>query len=164
MLGAAADSLHRCPHVSILGQKVPAGRLERCSLDTAGVIDEPGRAFLAILDHAGPDLVAIAFDHCVRRAKLMRFLGKKSGMDPAVDDAGSALTGKFSYLVSAQRIAGVNPDADYVAGLDGLRIELLQSFVNDLGIAQVGGGSRRQHVEPARRDDAGPKGRITRID
>src|SRR5438270_943606 len=148
MLGAAAYGLHRRPHVCVLGEKVPARRLERGSLDAASVIDEAGSAFQAVLDHTGPDLVAIALHNRVRPAELMSFLGKERGVDSTVDDAGAALTGKLADLVPAQRIAGVDADADYVAGLDRLRIQLLQSFVNDVRVSQVSGCGRGQHVKP----------------
>ena len=94
----------------------------------------------------------------------MRFLGKERGVDAAIDDAGSALAGKLPYLVAAQRVAGVDPDTDYIACLDRLRIQLLQSFVNDVRIAEVTGCGGCQHVEPARGYHTDSKGRITRID
>src|SRR4051812_47173427 len=135
MLRAAPHRLNRCPHITILGKKVPARRLEGGSLNTACVVDEFGSAGLAVLDHAGPDLVAIALDHRVSSAKLMRFLREESRMDAAEDDARPALTGQVSYFVAAQGVAGMDSDADHIAGLDGFRIELRQGFVDNDRIA-----------------------------
>jgi len=51
-------------------------------------------------------------------------------------------------------IAGVDADADNIAGMDGIEIHLLQGFVGNDGVAtgcRRGGG---QNVEPARSDHA----------
>jgi hypothetical protein len=51
-------------------------------------------------------------------------------VDTAVDDPGSALAGDASDFVAAERVAGVDADADNVAGLDGFGSNLLERFVD----------------------------------
>ncbi len=65
----------------------------------------------------------------------------------------AARAGFASDLVSAQGVAGVDADADDVAGLDGRGIERIERLVAEDGIAAVkrrGGG---EDVEPPRGDD-----------
>ena len=107
-------------------------------------------------DDLRPDQVAVALDDRVRLAVLVRFVRKQRGVNAAEDDPRAALAREPADFVAAQRIAGVNADADDVAGRDHRRIERLERFVDDDGIAPLGSGRRRQDVQPARRDDATP--------
>ncbi len=85
-------------------------------------------------------------------------------MDAAVDDPGAARAGDAADLVSAQGIAGMDADADDVAGLDGLGVDLFERFIDEDGIACGGGRGGGEHEEPARRDDSGTKGIVAGID
>jgi hypothetical protein len=58
----------------------------------------------------------------------------------------------------------VHPDADHVAGIDGVRIELHQRFVDDERVAVLGRGGGRQYKKPTRGDDGDAKGKMTGID
>ena len=120
MLGAAADGLDGGPHVFVAGHEVPAGgeefgclrcgRLRRFSAGAAGE---------AIGDDLAPGDVAVAFDDGVGVAALEGFFGKEGGVDAAVDDPGAAVAGDATDFVAAEGVAGVDADADDVAGLDG---------------------------------------------
>jgi hypothetical protein len=52
-------------------------------------------------------------------------------VDAAVDDPGSAFAGDAADFVAAEGVAGVDADADDVAGLDGFRDDLLEGFVDE---------------------------------
>ena len=54
-------------------------------------------------------------------------------MDAAEDDPGAALARRASDLVAAQGVAGVDADADDVAGRDGRQVERLERLVDDCG-------------------------------
>ena len=60
-------------------------------------------------------------------------------MDAAVDDAGAARARELSDLVSAQRVAGVDADADDIARHDRGRIERIQRLVDDERVAVSAG-------------------------
>ena len=55
-------------------------------------------------------------------------------------------------LVAAQRVAGVDADADDVAGTHARGVEYLERFVADDRVAALRGRGG-QHIQPARRDD-----------
>ncbi len=84
-------------------------------------------------------------------------------MNAAVDDPCAAFAGHAADLVSAQRIAGVDADADDVAGLDGGGVDRFERLVNEDGVAGNlwrGGG---KDEKPARGDDSGAKGVVAGI-
>ena len=56
-------------------------------------------------------------------------------MDAAVDDPGSAFAGDAADFIAAESVAGVNADADYVAGPNGLGDYLFDGFVDEDGIS-----------------------------
>jgi hypothetical protein len=84
-------------------------------------------------------------------------------VDAAVDDPGSALAGDAADLVAAEGVAGVDADADDVAGLDGFGDDLLEGFVDEDGVACGGGCGGSEDEEPTRGDDGGAKGVVARI-
>ena len=57
-------------------------------------------------------------------------------MDSSEHNPGTPLACRTADLVSSQSVAGVNPNADDISGLNALQIEVLQSFVADFGIAE----------------------------
>jgi hypothetical protein len=57
-------------------------------------------------------------------------------MDAAEDDPRAPLACGSSDLVSSQRVARVNANAQNVAWLNPLQVEMLQSLVADLGIPE----------------------------
>jgi hypothetical protein len=58
----------------------------------------------------------------------------------------------------------VDADADHVAGLNLIQIHRCERLVNEAGVAKAAGRRRRQHIQPARSNDRGPKRNITWID
>ena len=70
---------------------------------------------------------------------------------------------KRADRISAQRIAGVNADADHIAGLDPVEIERLESLIADLRIAEMVWSRRCQDIQPARSDDGRPEGHVARV-
>ncbi len=104
----------------------------------------PRRAGEAVGDGLRPGDVAVAFDDGVGLAALEGFFGKERGVDAAVDDPGSALAGHAADLVAAQGVAGVDADADDVAGLDGVGDDLLERLVDEDGVAQQSAAWRRR--------------------
>jgi hypothetical protein len=63
-------------------------------------------------------------------------------MDAAIDDPGSAFSGDAADFIAAEGVAGVDADADDVAGLDGFGEDLLKGFVDD-GVAAARTKSQR---------------------
>ncbi len=137
VLRAATHRLHRAPHVAPFGQQVPARGDEAARVDAAAVVDRLRRARRHIVEHLRPDDVAVALDDDVRAAEIARFLRKQRGMDAAVDDGGAARADQRPDLVAAERVTGVNADADDVAGPDRIDVERLERFVGDAGIAEL---------------------------
>jgi hypothetical protein len=84
-------------------------------------------------------------------------------MDPAEHDPRPALARQTPYLVSAQRIARVNPDSDHVPGLDRQRIEHFERLVTDDRVSELGGGGASENVQPPRGDNANAKGQMAGI-
>jgi len=163
MLGAPADGLHGSPHVSSRRQQVPAGRDELVRVDAAAFVEPLQRAAHGMVDHDGPHDVAVAADDRVGAAELVRFVGIQGGVDSAVDDGRAARSQRDADLVPAQRIAGVDADADDVAGLNGVEIELLERFIDDARPSVLRRRRRAENEQPSRRDDADAKGQMARI-
>ena len=85
-------------------------------------------------------------------------------MNAAEDDPGAALAHLASDLVTAERVAGMNADADDVARANRVEIDRIQRFVDDDRIAPAAAGRRREDVEPARRNHGDAERFHTRID
>lgn len=84
-------------------------------------------------------------------------------MNAALDDPCATSTRYASDLISTQRIARVNTDADNVAGLQGSGIDCFQRFVYEDRVACNSRRRRSQDEQPARGDDSSAKGIIARI-
>ena len=164
MLGAAANGLHGGPHIFRGIHQVPARGEKFAALDAAAFVDPLGLAGEAIGDDLGPGQIAVAFDDGVGFAALEGFVGKERGVNSAIDDPGAAGAGHAADGVAAQGIAGVDADADDVAGLNGLGHNLLERFIDENGIADRSGRGGGEHEEPAGRDDRGAKGIVAGID
>ena len=85
-------------------------------------------------------------------------------MNAAEDDKGASRPRGLSDPVAAQRIPGVNADADHVAGLDRVVFHPLQRFIDQERCAVPRRRSRREHVLPPGRDDGRTKRHVARID
>ncbi|WP_433984761.1 hypothetical protein RBB78_09865 [Tunturiibacter empetritectus] len=158
VLGAATDGLNGGPHVLVAGHEIPAGGEEVGAADAAAFVDLFGlSAGEDVGDGFAPGYVAVAFDYGVGFAALECFFGEEGGVDAAVDDPGSAFAGDAADLVAAEGVAGVDADADDVAGLDGVGDDLFDGFVDEDGVACEGGCGGGEDEEPTGCDYSGPK-------
>lgn len=78
-------------------------------------------------------------------------------MNAAVNDPRTSLACDAAHFVPAQCDAGVDTNANDIAGLNGLGNELLKHFVHDDRVAERSRGSGREDIKPAWRDDTVPK-------
>src|SRR5439155_21311048 len=164
MLRAAAQRLYRRPHVPPLRKQIPSRRHELIACDAAPFVDRPRLSSQALLDDARPDDVAVAAHDRVRLTVSRGFVRKQRGMNAAEDDPGTALAHLASDLVTAERVAGMNADADDVARANRVEIDRIERFVDDDRIAPAAAGRRREDVEPARRNHGDAERFHTRID
>ena len=82
----------------------------------------------------------------------------------AAEHNGCALGIQFpAERVTTQGVPCVHPNADNIARQDLGQINEFEGFVPDYGIAKLLWCRRRQHIEPAWRDDGCPEGHVTRI-
>ena len=116
-----------------------------------------------MLEDQRPDHVAVAANDGVRAAELVRLVGVQGGVDATEHDLRPSRARRRPDLVAAKRVAGVNPDADDVAGLDLLEIQRLQGLIDDLWLAILRRCRPGQHEEPARCDDPDAEGQMARV-
>ena len=131
VLRAAAHGLHRSPHVSIARQQIPACPHERVASDTSALVLRQRRAARAIGEHRRPDQIPIAADDRVRLAMLPGFVRVERGVNPAEHHVSAAGSNETAQLIAADRIGGVDADADHVTCRDAVEIERLEGFVGD---------------------------------
>ena len=153
MLRAAAQRLYRRPHVPPLRKQIPSRRHELIARDAAPSVDRPRLSSQALAAHDR-----------VRLTVSRGFVRKQRGMNAAEDDPGTALAHLASDLVTAERVAGMNADADDVARANRVEIDRIERFVDDDRIAPAAAGRRREDVEPARRNHGDAERFHTRID
>ena len=67
----------------------------------------------------------------MRAAVLAHFVGIERGVNAAEDDGRPASRAPAGRPIAAQRVAGVDADADDIAGRDGRRIERFERLVDD---------------------------------
>ncbi len=164
VLGTAAHGLHRRDHVLVARQQVPARLQHRGAFDLAALVDPLRFAGFAVGNHHGPDAIAVALDHGMSAAVFERLVREQARVNAAVHDVGAALAGRAADFVAAQGVEGVDPDPDDVARRHGVHVDLLERFVDHLGIAKPGGRSRGKHIEPAWRNHRGAKSHVAGID
>ena len=127
--GQPAHRLHGRPHVAIGRQQIPARLEHRAALDATAFVDRAAgfRRVHALIDER-PDAIAVTLDDRVRPAELQRLIRIKRRVDAAVDNLRAALARQAADLVAAQGVAAVDADADNVAGLNRIRVQLLRGF------------------------------------
>ena len=96
-------------------------------------------------------------DDRVRLPAFARFVGEQRRVNAAEDDPRAARARRLSDRIAAQRVAGVDADADDVARRDVVGVELRECLVDEERVAPFGAGRGRQDEQPARRDDGNPK-------
>ena len=164
MLGAAPNRLHRGPHVALARHQVPAGGQERVGFNAAAFVDRQRRSLGAIRQYPGPDHISIALDYRVSATQFVGFVGIEGGVNASEHHVGAALAGHFPDFVAAERVGGVDADADNIAGLNLIRVYRLQGLVDQAGIAKARRCRRCKHIQPARGNDRGAKRNFTGID
>jgi hypothetical protein len=100
----------------------------------------------------------------VRATERARLVGKERGMDAAEHDIRTCRTRRDADLVAAQRIAGVDADANDVARRDDSCVEALEGLVDQTGLTESDRRCRGQHIEPARGNNADTERHMTGID
>ena len=95
----------------------------------------------------------------------MRLVRIQRGVNAAEHDPGAAFARDAADLVAAQRVAGVDADADDVAGLDRCGIEHFQRFVrNERDRRTVRGVAAARTYKPTGRDDTDAERQMAGID
>ena len=82
----------------------------------------------AVRDHLRPHEIAVALDDGVRAAERGGFLRIERRVDAAEHDVGAARARLLADFVALNRVAGMNADADDVAGRDGIRGPRVRAF------------------------------------
>src|SRR5262249_9897141 len=100
----------------------------------------------------------------VGRPLARRLVGKQRRVDAAEDDPRAARADLTADVIPAERVAGMDPDADDITRLDRVEIDRFQGFVRDLRIAPAAAGRGRQDVQPAWRNDGDAERLRARID
>jgi hypothetical protein len=118
---------------------------------------------VAILQHFSPSDVSIALDNGMSGAQIESLLRVQTGMNAAEDDPSTLFSGDPSHLIPAQGIACVDSDSHNVAGLNASRIDLIESFVNDVRIAEGAWSGSREHIQPSRGDYRSSKRNVARV-
>ena len=158
MLGAAAGGLDGAPHVLALRKEIPAGLREVVGGEAASLIERLGLALDAVLEDLGPGEVSVAADDGVGGAVGEGLVGVERGVDAAEDDPGAALAGDAADFVAAERVEGVDADADDVTGLDGLWVDLLEGLVDEFRVAEAFRGGAGEDKHPPWSDDCNAEG------
>ena len=164
MLRAAAHRLHRAPHVTPLGQQIPAAGKERVAFDAAAVVLTTERAGDAVAQGLGPRALAVAGDDGVRAAELVRLFWKEGGVDATEHDVRADLPGRDADLVASESVTCVDADADDIPGRDDRGVEAFERLVDQQWRAERLWRRRCQDIQPAWRDDADAERYVTRVD
>ena len=109
-------------------------------------------------------MIAVAAHRRMRLSALVAFVRKERGVDPAVDDQAPRARAMLPDLIAAQRVAGMDADADNVAGGNGVRIQRIQRLVDEDRLAIFGRRRRREDEQPSWRDHSRTEGDVTGID
>ena len=160
---AAANGLHRTPHVATRLHEIPAGRTEFLRVDAPAFVHRLQRPAKAIGEGLRPGALAVSLDHGVRTAQSECLVRVKRRVDPAVNHECAGLARQLPHLVSAQGVAGMDADAHHVTGLDLARCHRFEHFVGEPRRAERRRGCACEHVQPAWRDDANAKRDMTGI-
>jgi hypothetical protein len=116
----------------------------------AAVINRLSRALGQIGYHLRPDDVSVSFDYGVSAAKLKGLFRVQGCMDTAIDDPGAAFAGHPSDRHASQSVACVDANANDVAALYELGLNLFERLVSDNRISVARRSCGSKHVQPAR--------------
>jgi hypothetical protein len=73
-------------------------------------------------------------------------------VDAAEHDPGASLARDTPHFVPPACVAGVDADADHVAGADRGRVQRFERLIDNAGIAPACSGGGGEHVQPAGRN------------
>src|SRR5581483_8435141 len=163
VFGASSHSLHRCPHIAVSRQQIPASRFKVLRLYFSAFINPFRHAGCAVTENAIPDRVAVALHNHMCAALLKRLLRIERGMDSPKHNPGSPIACCAAHFVSSKGVAGVNANAHDVASLNTLSIDLLQSFIAEFETHVRVSGRGGQHVQPSWGYDSSYEGGIAGI-
>ena len=85
-------------------------------------------------------------------------------MNSAINDEGAALFGKAADCIAAQGIPGMNSNADDIAGLHTVHIQLSHRLVPNDWVAEITRGGRGQNKKPSWCYDRSTEGSIAGVD
>lgn len=146
MLWAAAHRLHRGPKITPPRQQLPTPRQKGGGRQATAVVDHLWLADRAVSQHAGPNRITIAAHYRMGGAQRPRFFRKQRGVNATKDRPGASGPHRSADFIAAQRVAGMNPDADHIASADGFRRKWRENLVAQNRIAVVGRGRGGQDV------------------
>jgi hypothetical protein len=112
-------------------QQFPPGRHKSIGIHTSGLVHGLQGALIRVAEHERPDDITIPLDDGVGSSKTVRLIGVQRRVDAAKDDRRSSIPCERPDLVSAKRVACVNPYAHHVARLHGVDVEGFQGFISD---------------------------------
>ena len=164
MFGTSADRLYRRPDIILSLDQIPSRFSELAGINSPAVVGPFRCAVDTILDCLAPSDIAVTLDHGMRTAPLVRLFREQCGVAATEDNPCPLRSCTLPKLVADQSVAGVETDTDHVALLELVGVELLEGLVAEYGIAPLGRCGCREHKHPARRDETGPKRKVTRID
>src|ERR1051325_3149911 len=120
----------------------------------SGLVARLQRTLCRSIDHLRPYHVPVTAHHSMGATEIVRLVWIQRGMYSAKDDRCTPGSRRSADLVPAQRIAGMNPDTNDVTRLDGVEIERLQRFIDNVRRTVRGGCCCAEYEEPARCNDA----------
>ena len=157
VLGTAAHRLHRSPHVPFTLQEIPAGRQELIAPNTATLINTFRLAVCTVLDNARPNQIAVAANNRVSAANFMSFIRKKRGVNPSKNDPRTASARFSPNFVASKRVAGVQPNTNDIASLNGCRVNRLKRLIDDQRVSPHPRSSCGKNIQPPGSDNSHTK-------
>ena len=118
MLGTAADGLDRSPHVAFRGIRSQRAGKNSGSFNPAAFINRQRSSLGAIRQYLRPHHVSVALDHRVRATQFMGFVRIEGGVNSSKHHVRAASPCQGPNFVAAQRIRGVDADANDIARLN----------------------------------------------
>ena len=125
--------------------------------NTASLVNAFRLAVRAILDNARPNQIAVPTHNRVGAASLMSFIRKQRGVDPTKNDPRTAGARFSPNFVASKRVAGVEPNANDVACLNGRRVNRLKRLIHDQRVSPHPRSSCSKDIQPSRSNDCDTK-------
>jgi hypothetical protein len=84
-------------------------------------------------------------------------------MYAAEDDPSTLFAGDSSHFIPAQGVACVDSNSHNIAGPNASRLDLIESFVNDVRVAESAWSGSRKHIQPSGSDYRSSKRNVARV-